>query len=463
MRVISVMFCLYVLQTIQLRADIFVTVDPDEVRQVFEGLGCGVIYYEAHITSFARRKKYELQEQLYDDMFSRVRTRYLQLMIRETHEASNDNDDPFLPEFKDEDFAYCEHTIAIAKAALKRQPEMQLHATLYTPPPWMKTNNDASGGGVSCATLIEGLELELAEYIWAFLAHMQKNGVPVRYLSIANEPDWRHTQPGYFLEPEQHAALLKAIAEYLDAMADEHPEVSRPRLVAPNTLSVRHAVHRYVPRMLESAPGYLDVVASHDYDWWGDRWDLLCELSRPRSVWMSEWCARDKDNSPGKINSAMEYGKSMYEAFRGGVNVYMMYDWVYPPHPGGVAMIYVNWGQDYVLSKPYYFFRQWAEPLEPGMRFVETEIGDGGSGDVKVTSFVNTNGTMLVVHAVNTGGSDETVSFGLAGGFAGTVTADTMRTSGDENMVVLPSYTGSGMFTNTLPGKSITTYVINSR
>ena len=40
-----------------------------------------------------------------------------------------------------------------AKAALKRQPEIQFLATLYTPPPWMKTNNDASGGGEARATI----------------------------------------------------------------------------------------------------------------------------------------------------------------------------------------------------------------------------------------------------------------------------------------------------------------------
>ena len=57
----------------------------------------------------------------------------------------------------------------IAKAARKRQPDIQLFATLYTPPPWMKTNNAASGGGEARATLKNGLELELAEYVWAFL------------------------------------------------------------------------------------------------------------------------------------------------------------------------------------------------------------------------------------------------------------------------------------------------------
>ena len=117
----------------------------------------------------------------------------------------------------------------------------------------MKTNNDASGGGEARATLKNGLELELAEYVWAFLAHMQKNGVPIQYLSIANEPDWPHTQPGYFLTAERHAALFKTVGEYLDKMAKKYPDVPRPKLVGPNTLSAPGAAKDYVPRVLQSA------------------------------------------------------------------------------------------------------------------------------------------------------------------------------------------------------------------
>src|SRR5262245_24058714 len=120
-----------------------ITVQTAKTRQVFEGLGAGAIFFEGHITSLAERNTAERQQQLYDDMFARVPTRYLQLMIRETHEPQNDNDDPFLPAFDEKDFAYCKHTLQIAKAALKRRPDIQLYATLYTPPPWMKTNNAA--------------------------------------------------------------------------------------------------------------------------------------------------------------------------------------------------------------------------------------------------------------------------------------------------------------------------------
>jgi O-glycosyl hydrolase len=436
-----------------------ITVQTAKARQVFDGLGAGVIFYEGHVASLAARDKNERQQQLYDDMFTRVPTRYLQLMIRETHEPQNDNDDPYNPAFDEKNFEYCKPTIEIAKAALKRQPDMQLFATLYTPPPWMKTNNEASGGGEARATLKKGLELELGEYVWAYLAHMQKNGVPIQYLSIANEPDWPHTQPGYFLSPEQDAALFKKVGEYLDKMAKKYPDVPRPKLVGPNTLSAVGAAKEYVPLLLKDAGKYLDVVGTHDYDPRGDRWGALRRLAGSRPVWLTEWCARKKDASPGMINSATEYGVAMHEAFQGGANVFMAYDWVYPPRDSGEALIHVDWGKDYTLTKPYYLFRQWAEPLKPGMHVVESNaIGRGALG-VKPTAFLAADDSTLVVHIVNAQDKDAPIALKLTGKFAKATTAARNRTSAKEDDLALPALAGFGAtFTDTLPARSMVTY-----
>ncbi|MBC8113828.1 MAG: hypothetical protein H7062_05585 [Candidatus Saccharimonas sp.] len=440
-----------------------ITVQPTKLKQNFEGLGVGAIFYEGHITSLAARNKHDRQEQLYDDMFTRVPTRYLQLMIRETHEPQNDNADPYTPAFDDKHFDYCTHTIQIAKAALKRQPEMQFLATLYTPPPWMKTNNDASGGGESRATLKNGLELELAEYVWAFLAHMQKNGVPVQYLCVSNEPDWPHTQPGCFLTAERHATLFKVVAEYLDKMAKKYPDVPRPKLVGPNTLSAPGAAKDYVPLVLKSAVKSLDVIGSHDYDPRGDRWGALRKLAGIRPVWMTEWCARTKDASPGMINSATEYGIAMHEAFQGGANVFMAYDWVYPPRDSGEALIHVDWGNDYVLTKPYHLFRQWAEPLAPGMRVVVNEATGRVPVGLRPTTFLARDGRSLVVHLVNAQDKDAPISLKLTGKFTTANKAARSRTSPQEDAVALPELTGTaGTFHDTLPARSLVTYRVES-
>jgi O-glycosyl hydrolase len=464
-RCLAVLSLLTTAQPIAAAADeTRIVVQTSRLRQTFDGLGAGAIFYEGHITSLAARQKNERQEQLYDDIFARVPTRYLQLMIRETHEPQNDNDDPWTPAFDDKNFEYCKHALAIAKAALKRRPDIQLYATLYTPPPWMKTNNDASGGGEAKATLKDGLELELAEYVWAFLEYMQRGGAPIQYLSIANEPDWPHTQPGYFLTPERHTTLIKAVAGYLDKMAQRYPQVPRPKVVGPNTLGVPSAALNYIPPLLKGAKNPLDVFCSHDYDPRGDRWGALRRLAGARPVWLTEWCARDKDDSPGKINSATLYGRAMHEAFKGGANVFMAYNWVYPPSQGGEALIHVDWGNDYHLTKPYQLFRQWAEPLMPGMHVVEGNVsGPGASADgqpgVKPTAFLSADGKSLVVHVVNVQDKEAMISLKLAGKLAGATTAARTRTSAEEDAAPLPRLSSArGGFNDTLPARSMVTY-----
>jgi O-glycosyl hydrolase len=383
-----------------------VTVQVSKPLQTFDGLGCGAVFYEAHITSLAARNKPEEQERLYDALFKDVRTDFLHLYIRHDHEPQNDNDDPWSPAFNVDDFKYCEHTLAICKAALERRPQMKFYGTLYTPPPWMKTNNDPSGGGQEKATLVKGMELELGEYLWAFLDHMKRNGVEIHYLSLANEPDWPHTQPSYFLTPDAHAALFAKVAAYLAEMAKRHPDVPRPKLVGPNGLSVIDATEKYLPPLLRKAGDHLDIVGTHDYDRRGDRWKTLTKAARGRPVWGTEWCVNGPDDSPGLIRSAPEYWLAMSEAFNGGANVWMAYDWVYPPRQGGEALIHLQWGESWEPTRIYHGFRQFASRLEPGMRVLSSSVSGPGASDfskpgVKACAFASKDGRRVVLNVAN--------------------------------------------------------------
>jgi O-glycosyl hydrolase len=442
-----------------------VRIHPDQPRQTIEGMGGGAIFYEAHATSLAARGKAERQQQLYDDMFAKVRTDFLHLMIRHDHEPQNDNADPYLPEFEPAWFDYTKHTIAICEAAKKRQPAMQLYATLYTPPVWMKTNGDPSAGGEARATLKPGMELELAEYCWAFLAWMHRHGQTVRYLSIANEPDWPHTQPGYCLTPESHAELFAKVAAYLDEMARRHPEVPKPALVGPNLLSAVDTTERWLAPLLEKAGPSLAVVGSHDYDRRGDRWSVLTKAAQGRPVWVTEWCVNAEDHSPGLLNSAAEYWLAMTEAFNGGVTAWMAYDWVYPPRPGGEALIHVDWGNDYQLTKIYHGYRQWCAPLVPGMRNVPVELaGPAATGfskpGLKAAAFVSADGKQLVVHAANVQDQPCDLILRLDGPFS-QLPLRRLRTSATEDMAALPAAAFTdGRLADTLPARAMATYLV---
>lgn len=440
-----------------------VLVRPETVRQEFQGMGCGEIYFEGHVTSLAERGNLAGQQRLYDAMFSAVRTDFLHLLIRPDHEPANDNSDPFKPEFHDGNFEDCKSTLAICEAARKRRPGLKLYASLYTPPAWMKTNNDPGGGGEARATLKPGMELELGEYCWAFLDYMRRHGQPVEYLSIANECDWPHTQPGYSLTPEAHAALFAKVAAYLDEMKRRHPATPRPKLVAPNVLSAVDCAGRYLPPLLAAAGSKVDVVASHDYDRRGHRWKTLADQSGGRPVWCSEWCVNRPDPSPELINSAADFWLAMSEAFNDGANVWMAYDWVYPPRQGGEALIHVDWGSGYRLTKIYHGFRQWCAPLAPGMRVVSTEVSGEFASEiskpgVKAAAFLSRDGRRLVVHVAAVQGDPASLVLAVGGRFANAPLRRT-RTGPSENCAALPpARMSEGRFLETLPPRGLETF-----
>ena len=424
--------------------DVVISIDPSTTKQTFDGMGCGSIFYSGHLNSLGKRDKPDLQSQLYDDLFTKIPTQFLHVMIRPSFEPVNDNDDPHTLDFSPEAFKKNADALDVYREARKRRPDMEVYATLYTPPAWMKTNGQESGGGKKKGTLKPGLETELGEYVWAYLRHMNESGCPVKYLSVANEPDWTHSQPGYFLTPEEHASLFRALVDYFEEMSAKDPDTPMPLLVVPNGISVISAAKRFWPALDEKSQQAVSVLGSHDYDRARPkRWELLREIAGDRPVWCTEWCWNGKDHSPDLIQAANASWSVMCDGFNHGVNVWMTYDWVYPPRPGGEALVHVDWGKSYHRTKMYYAYRQWSRMLRPGMRVVDSQVkapmtnlvtATGGKrksmeSSVKSVAFTDPATKELVIHIVNV--TQQPTDFRLSIKNGLDANAKTFRTSND--------------------------------
>jgi hypothetical protein len=294
---------------------------------------------------------------------------------------------------------------------------------------------------------------------------MHHHGQTVEWLSIANEPDWPHTQPGYCLDPVRHAELFRTVGDYLDEMFRRHPGTPRAKLVGPNVLSAVDCARKWVPPLLEKAGPHLAAVGSHDYDRRGDRWRELVDVSAGRPVWVTEWCVNGEDKSPGLLRSAAEYWLAMTEAYNGGAHAWMAYDWVYPPRQGGEALIHVNWGNDYHLTKIYHGYRQWCLPLVPGMRNLPTELeGPAASGfsqpGLKVAAFATPDGRRLVIHAGAVLDAAVPVELRLDGPLA-SLPVQRLRTSATEDVAALPPAAFSaGRLTDSVPPRGMVSWLI---
>jgi Glycosyl hydrolase family 30 beta sandwich domain len=111
------------------------------------------------------------------------------------------------------------------------------------------------------------------------------------------------------------------------------------------------------------------------------------------------------------------------------------------------------------LTKPYHLFRQWGEPLKPGMRVVETSVTGRSAAGVKPTAFLAPDDRTLVVHIVNAQDKDAPIALKLTGTFAAATSAARSRTSATEDALALTALAGvRGAFADTLPARSMVTY-----
>ena len=141
----------------------------------------------------------------------------------------------------------------------------------------------------------------------------------------------------------------------------------------------------------------------------------------------------------------------------------MAYDWVYPPRDSGEALIHVDWGNDYKLTKPYHLFRQWAEPLKPGMRIVDASATGRAPAGVKPTAFFGAKRSRARCPRRQRAGPGRADRAPADWRIRDRDSSRRSRTSSKEDALALGELAGTkGTFADTLPARSMVTYRFQS-
>jgi glucosylceramidase len=92
----------------------------------------------------------------------------------------------------------------IMREALKLNPAITVMATSWSPPAWMKTRPTMNGGA-----LREDAEPAFAAYLTRSVQAFQSAGIPIKYLTVQNEPlNETHDYPGTLMLAQQSARLI---------------------------------------------------------------------------------------------------------------------------------------------------------------------------------------------------------------------------------------------------------------
>jgi glucosylceramidase len=97
-----------------------------------------------------------------------------------------------------------EYIIPAMRQALAIAPDISVMVSPWSPPSWMKTGNSLTGGQVR-----EDASADFAGYLVRSVAAYENAGVPVKYLSLQNEPLYETPDyPGTLMLAKQQAQLI---------------------------------------------------------------------------------------------------------------------------------------------------------------------------------------------------------------------------------------------------------------
>ena len=93
--------------------------------------------------------------------------------------------------------------VPVLQEALRINPSLRVMGTPWTAPAWMKTNESLVGG-----TLRDGYADVYADYLVRTVQALRDRHVPIRFLTLGNEPRYAPADyPGMLLSPPQEATL----------------------------------------------------------------------------------------------------------------------------------------------------------------------------------------------------------------------------------------------------------------
>jgi glucosylceramidase len=417
-----------------------VTVDPSRTYQRMDGFG-------ASITDSSAAVLYRLDKRTRDatmaDLFRDDKLSFL----RQPMGASDFVDEPHytyddVPKGQT-DYRLRRFSIAhdktqilpLLRQALALNPKLKVMATPWSPPAWMKTNQDLVGG-----RLIDDPRIydAYARYFVKFIQAYRRAGVPIYAVTLQNEPQNRNPTgyPGMAMPVAQEAKLINALGPKLRAahlhtliLGYDHNWSEHPNDIANTPPGEDPEVDYPFDLMKTSAARWLAGTAFHCYAGDQVRQTQMHDAFPDKGVWFTECSGSHGPNDP----PAQVFSDTLKWHAR-NITIGVTRNWAKTtenwnlaldpsggPHNGGcdtcTGVVTVGPGNTVTRNAEYYTLGHLSRFVAPGaVRIASSSFGTTGwNGQIMDVAFRNPDGsTALVVHNEN----DDPRSFAVQQGGA---------------------------------------------
>lgn len=289
----------------------------------------------------------------------------------------------------------------IKKARAATNNHLTLFVSPWSPPAWMKDNNNMLHGG----KLLPDFRQSWADYYVKFIHAYESEGVPVWGLTVQNEPMATQTWESCIYTAEDERDFIK---EYLGPTLQKNG-LSDKKIIAWD--HNRDLILQRASTLLgdPDAAKYIWGLGFHWYeDWTGGR-QVFENVQQVKNTWenknllFTEGCNGPFDFD--KLDSwelGERYGNSMIHDFNSGAVGWT--DWNIlldehggPNHVGNFcfAPIHAQTSTgELIYTNSYYYIGQFSKFIKPGAKRV---VSTPSRSNLIATSFLNPDGSLVVV------------------------------------------------------------------
>jgi glucuronoarabinoxylan endo-1,4-beta-xylanase len=311
---------------------------------------------------------------------------------------------------------------------------VKIIASPWSPPAWMKTNNNLIGG-----ELDELYYEDYAQHLLSFVDLMEINDVPIYAVSVQNEPD---ASVGY-------ESCDWNATQMLNFMKNNAAEIGT-RVMMPESQSFNHSLSD--PTLNDSAAAAnVSIIAGHIYG--GGAVPYPLAESKGKEIWMTEHYT-DSQNSGNLWPMALDVGTDIHHVMTAGMNAYIW--WYIVRYYGPISDGTNNSGSKGDVTKRGFIMSQYSRFIRPG--YFRIQCDRYPQSNVFASAYIDSTSSKVVIVAINTASQAKNQTFTFENGtvekFIPYVTSETKNCSQESDIFV-----SNGSFSITLDGESVTTFV----
>lgn len=280
--------------------------------------------------------------------------------------------------------------IPFLNEALKYQPELKLMAAPWSPPSYMKTNNNMNNGG----KLLKAYYSLWADYLIKYLEEMAKRGIKIEFISIQNEPEANQTWDSCLYTPEEAREFVKVLG----------PKLTRKKL------DVKVVVLDHNRDILEKwANSFASDKEALKYTWGlGVHWYVSEDFNALRNakqiapkleLIFTEGCI-EGGPQPEQLATGERYARNIIGELNNGTIGFIDWNLILneqggPNHVGNFCdapLLYVN--NELVVNSSYYYIGHFAKYLHCGSKIISSTVSDN---DLQVLAAINEKNQKVIV------------------------------------------------------------------